>query len=212
MTEFEGLARFSAGLNRLATFVERMESYQSEPRNATFALKGTRLDSRPRAAELQGPSTAAGDTRRRPPLLSPGVGPAAALAAASCIHTREVAGLADGSPVLRVSNLSLVTPDGARLLFTNVSFEVAAGEHLLVTGTSGAGKSSMLRALAGLWTRGAGRVTRPPTNATMFLPQRPYCTLGSSRHRTLALALALARTRTRTRTRTLTPTRTRTQA
>ena len=133
MNEFEGLARFSAGLNRLATFVERMESYQSEPRNATFALKGTRLDSRPRAAELQGPSTAAGDTRRRPPLLSPGAGPAAALAAASCIHTREVAGLADGSPlllrgsrVLRVSNLSLVTPDGARLLFTNVSFEVAA--------------------------------------------------------------------------------------
>ena len=39
VTEFEGLARFSAGLNRLATFVERMESYQSEPRNATFALK-----------------------------------------------------------------------------------------------------------------------------------------------------------------------------
>ena len=153
MNEFEGLARFSAGLNRLATFVERMESYQSEPRNATFALKGTRLDERPRAAELQGRSTAAGDTGRRPPLLSPGVGPAAALAAASCIHTREVAGVADGSPVLRVSNLSLVTPDGARLLFTNVSFEVAAGEHLLVTGTSGAGKSSLLRALAGLWTR-----------------------------------------------------------
>ena len=153
MNEFEGLARFSAGLNRLATFVERMESYQSEPRNATFALKGTRLDERPRAAELQGRSTAAGDTGRRPPLLSPGVGPAAALAAASCIHTREVAGLADGTPVLRVSNLSLVTPDGARLLFTNVSFEVAAGEHLLVTGTSGAGKSSLLRALAGLCTR-----------------------------------------------------------
>jgi len=126
VNEFEGLARFSAGLNRLATFVERMESYQSEPRNATFALKGTRLDSRPRAAELQGPSTAAaGDTRRRPPLLSPGAGAAAALAAASCIHTREVAGVADESPVLRVSNLSLVTPDGARLLFTNVSFEVA---------------------------------------------------------------------------------------
>ena len=178
VNEFEGLSRFSAGLNRLATFVERMESYQSEPRNATFALNGTRLDKLTRAVE--GRSTAAGNNRELPPLLSPGAGPAALFAAASLIDNQEVADLADGM-VLSVSNLSLVTPDGSRLLFTNVSFEVAAGEHLLVTGTSGSGKSSMLRALAGLWTRGAGSVTRPLTTETMFLPQRPYCTLGSLR-------------------------------
>ena len=39
----------------------------------------------------------------------------------------------------------------------------------------------MLRAIAGLWTRGSGIVTRPLTADTMFLPQRPYCALGSLR-------------------------------
>ena len=178
VNEFEGLSRFSAGLNRLATFVERMESYQSEPGNGTFALNNTRLDTPTQAVE--GRSTAAGNTGELPPLLSPSADPAARFAAASLIDNQEVADLTGGM-VLSISNLSLVTPDGSRLLFANVSFEVAAGEHLLVTGTSGSGKSSMLRALAGLWTRGAGSVTRPLTTDTMFLPQRPYCTLGTLR-------------------------------
>ena len=39
----------------------------------------------------------------------------------------------------------------------------------------------MLRAVAGLWDRGSGAVVRPPAADTMFLPQRPYCTLGSLR-------------------------------
>ena len=39
----------------------------------------------------------------------------------------------------------------------------------------------MLRAVAGLWGRGSGQVERPSTHETMFLPQRPYCTLGSLR-------------------------------
>jgi len=48
-------------------------------------------------------------------------------------------------------------------------------------GNSGTGKSSMLRAVAGLWDRGSGDIARPHTADTMFLPQRPYCTLGSLR-------------------------------
>lgn len=35
------------------------------------------------------------------------------------------------------------------------------------------GKSSMLRAVAGLWDRGSGQILRPLTSHTMFLPQRP---------------------------------------
>ena len=74
-----------------------------------------------------------------------------------------------------------MTPDGGRQLFANLSVEVRAGEHLLIMGNSGTGKSSMLRAIAGLWDRGEGGVVRPPVRRSMFLPQRPYCTLGSLR-------------------------------
>ena len=87
---------------------------------------------------------------------------------------------ADGPPH-QVRDLSLLTPDGTRKLFANVSVDGQTGHHLLIMGNSGTGKSSMLRAMAGLWDRGSGEVARPPVGQTMFLPQRPYCTLGSLR-------------------------------
>lgn len=48
-------------------------------------------------------------------------------------------------------------------------------------GVSGCGKSSVLRALAGLWNCGSGSITRPHLRDIFFLPQKPYCTLGSLR-------------------------------
>ena len=173
VNEFEGLSRFSAGLNRLAAFVDRMESYQSEP-NGTFALS----DSQP--ATLARANEGRSLTREATSLLLPLAVGIPSAAQGGLIDNQEVAGLVDGQ-LLTVRNLSLVTPDCARLLFSGVSFQMAPGSRWLLTGTSGAGKSSLLRALAGLWTRGAGSVRRPHTADTMFLPQRPYCTLGSLR-------------------------------
>ena len=43
---------------------------------------------------------------------------------------------------------------GGRVLMKDLSFELGAGKRILVTGESGTGKSSLLRAIAGLWTTG----------------------------------------------------------
>jgi|SRR5579872_736526 len=77
--------------------------------------------------------------------------------------------------------LTLETPNLSKTLIRNMSFEVATGESLLISGESGAGKTSMLRAIAGLWRSGSGRIVRPPLSEVMFLPQRPYMILGSLR-------------------------------
>ena len=60
-------------------------------------------------------------------------------------------------------------------------FEVAPGEHVLVTGEPGVGKSTLFRAMAGLWRWGTGRIRLPPRASVMFLPQRPYLPLGTLR-------------------------------
>ena len=52
------------------------------------------------------------------------------------------------APLLRVKNVSFCL--GGRQLFTNLSFCLAAGEHLSIIGPNGAGKSSLLRCLLGL--------------------------------------------------------------
>lgn len=77
--------------------------------------------------------------------------------------------------LLRVNDLTLRYPDGGILLKVP-DFSVARGETVWIRGNSGLGKSTLLKAIAGLWPHGEGHIERP-RGTTLFLPQRPYMPL-----------------------------------
>lgn len=77
--------------------------------------------------------------------------------------------------------VTLRTPGGERVLVEDVSVARVQKGGLAIIGASGSGKSSLLRAVAGLWRAGSGRILRPELGRMLFLPQRPYMILGTLR-------------------------------
>jgi len=86
---------------------------------------------------------------------------------------------------LIINRLSLRTIDNRRWIVQNLSAVVRPGEGLIIMGPSGSGKSSLLRAIAGLASSGRGTIVRPSLKHMLFLPQRPYMVLGSLRNQLL---------------------------
>jgi putative ATP-binding cassette transporter len=90
-----------------------------------------------------------------------------------------------GAQDLELEGLTLKTPNLERTLATDISLKLGNGQGLLILGASGGGKSSLLRAIAGLWNTGSGIIRRPALEDMLFLPQRPYMILGSLREQLL---------------------------
>lgn len=82
---------------------------------------------------------------------------------------------------LAIENLTLVTPGDKRTLLRDLNFALSPGTKVLVDGPSGVGKSTLLRAISGLWSQGQGSITRPQLGRMLVLPQFPYMPLGTLR-------------------------------
>ena len=81
---------------------------------------------------------------------------------------------------LTTPSLTISLPNGVVLL-DQVSFQVKAGDRVLIRGPSGCGKSTLLRVFAGIWP-----CVHPPVHialpeGTVFMPQRPYFPQGKLR-------------------------------
>lgn len=78
---------------------------------------------------------------------------------------------------LDIRNLKIRAPDG-RTLLDIPALSVAQGETVWLSGASGLGKSTLVKALAGLWPQADGNVTLP-AGKLVFMPQQVYMPLGS---------------------------------
>lgn len=83
-------------------------------------------------------------------------------------------------PMLSLNDFSVTLDDGTAVV-GETEVAVDPGERLLVAGESGTGKSTLVRALAGLWPWGGGSVNFHPDRRLFMLPQKPYIPSGTLR-------------------------------
>ncbi|RAH79571.1 hypothetical protein BO86DRAFT_390958 [Aspergillus japonicus CBS 114.51] len=94
----------------------------------------------------------------------------------------------NGFDGVRLEQVPIVAPSlyprGGDELLESLSFVVHSGDHLLISGPNGVGKSAIARVAAGVWPVYRGLVSRPRgfgLDGIMFLPQRPYLSVGTLR-------------------------------
>ncbi|GHE62315.1 ABC transporter permease [Camelimonas fluminis] len=99
------------------------------------------------------------------------------------VRVGEAAGASSGIALthgdvdqLETRGLSLTSPHGG-VIARIPDFTISRGETVWLRGASGRGKSTLFKALAGMWRYGEGKVVCPSGRA-MFLPQHPYLPLG----------------------------------
>ena len=165
INQFEQISAFSAGLTRLSTFIDRLDSLSGNDSMPTTAASNSSTTS---AFVSRGPTI----SMTQAPLGTLNINLEQSIHDPDHTLTRKL--------LLDVRNLTVVTPDGSRVIiggkpvpadgavvvlpqpeeefFRGADLRVYKGDTVLVVGSSGSGKSSLVRAIAGLWQLGHGSV------------------------------------------------------
>lgn len=83
-------------------------------------------------------------------------------------------------PQLAITGLRLTTPQGAPL-DVPPDLTIDSGERIWIKGQSGLGKSTLIKAIAGLWLHGSGHIKHPPGWRPAFVSQDIYLPLSDFR-------------------------------
>ncbi|MHB8788192.1 MAG: ABC transporter ATP-binding protein/permease [Thauera sp.] len=92
---------------------------------------------------------------------------------------QRIVRLVSPHPELAIHRLRLTTPAG-EILLDDFTLRVRRGERILISGDP-AVTVSLFKAVAGLWPWGRGEISLPAGREPMFVPQRPFLTVGSLR-------------------------------
>lgn len=95
-----------------------------------------------------------------------------------------------GEGLLSFNKVPIVAPApgsarGGEELVRDLTLAMSPGDHVLLTGANGVGKSAVARVVAGLWPVWSGEVRKPTERDVFFLPQRPYLSAGSLREQVI---------------------------
>jgi putative ATP-binding cassette transporter len=82
---------------------------------------------------------------------------------------------------IHIEGLSIAEPSG-QVMIDAPEIVIPRGQNVLIQGEPDTGKSTLVRATAGLWPWGSGRILRPRNARMVFLLQRPYIPPGTLRH------------------------------
>jgi vitamin B12/bleomycin/antimicrobial peptide transport system ATP-binding/permease protein len=98
------------------------------------------------------------------------------IAAGAAIHRAE-----QNACTVNVDDVEIDRPEGQPLI-ADVNLSLKHGDRILLTGPSGVGKSTLLRAIAGIWPFGHGEIRVPANAGILFLPQKPYLPIATLRN------------------------------
>ena len=84
------------------------------------------------------------------------------------------------APTLSLNDVEVALPDGRKLAHV-ADLVLVPQESTMLVGPSGVGKSTLFRAISGLWPYGSGEIRQPAYAKLMLLPQRPYIPIGPLR-------------------------------